>query len=164
MGFLIVLSVLTVQLVNPQHGDSSGSQKQEQSHVSGREAPVVLVHRPTPDTTLETLLLGRSTSQDFAATVEGLLAQQPQLRPLLLREILMPTVDEAYLQPPSARDQFSKQVQEMSTLSQFERMSLAAKRYREIYQFSAENRLLVPRLDVITTISWIMFHLGHVLK
>ena len=164
MSCLFVLSVLTVQLVNPPIGDSTRSPKQEQFRASGREAPIVLAHPPVPDTTLETLLLDRYTAENVASAVESLLTQYPQLRPLLLREILIPTTEEAFLQPLSARIEFSKLVQQMSELSQFGRMSLARKRNRELYQFSAENRVLVPELDVKKTISWIMGEAAHVLK
>lgn len=164
MCCLIVLTVIALQLANAQPGDSTRAQRQEKSHVSASESPVVLAHTPVPDTALEVLLLGHYTSENFATAIERLLTQYPQLRPLLLREILIPTTDEAFLQPLSAGDEFSKKVQQMSELSRFERMSLAAKRYQELYQFSAENRLLVPELDVKKTISWIMIELAHVLK
>ena len=175
MVCLVVWTFLSMQVLNPAGSDSTrvpvaaggeripGTQ-QDTSHVSSRQLPVVIAPAIGHGRSLETLLAGQDSSTDVVAVFESLMMQYPQLRSLLLHEFLIPSGSDAFQKEVSAKDQFSSQIQQMAKLSRFQQMSLAAKRFREIFEHSPRYDMMVPEINVKTTIAFFLTELYNLLK
>ena len=104
-------------------------------------------------------LFGRQTDQaQFAAIVDSLLKDHPDLRGPLLRQLLIPPAVHSQVTDQSRLDKFNQQLFDDSKVTPFERMSLIARRYATYH--TTATSLRDYQIDVVGTIIW----LSEVLK
>ena len=108
------------------------------------------------ETILDRLLAGQGDSAHPAGSIDSLLRLHPELKNLVLRELLMPA-----RQPEFSGDSLRSaggtwRLAGNSRMTPFGRSALIKTRQMELHDTWTENRILAPHTDMVATVMWIL--------
>ncbi len=163
---LVIVAALFVfeppSAVNPLPGSDTSRTREatriRQEALSPRQIPQevrgdLLLKR---ETILDRMLSAEGDSTNPADSINALIRAHPELRELVLRELLMPDHIPGFSSgPPPSMNEIWR-LAGNSPMTPFERMSLTKTRQMELHDRWTEGRILAPQADMIGTVLWML--------
>jgi hypothetical protein len=108
------------------------------------------------ETILDRMLSSEGDVSRHAAAIDSLLRVHPELRGLVLRELLMPKPLPGFYasSPPPGSDAW--RLAGNSRMTAFQRSGLIETRQMELHDTWTEGRTLAPQMDMVGTVLWLL--------
>jgi hypothetical protein len=108
------------------------------------------------ETILDRMLSDQGDPEKRVAAIDSLLRVHPELKGLILRELLMPKPLPGFFasSPPSLSEAW--RLVGNSRMTAFERSGLIKTRQMELHDTWTEGRILAPQMDMVGTVLWLL--------
>jgi len=105
---------------------------------------------------LDRILSAQGDIAGHVAAIDSLLRAHPELKGLVLREMLMPAPLPGFFALPTPSAGEAWRLAGNSTMTAFEKSGLIKTRQMELHDRWTESRIFAPQMDMVATVQWLL--------